>query len=65
MRVPACSPYSLNQEQALTYAPGCACFRSGEIRVLDSKGAVERTTTNNRLDAVTFMVIAERDSKSL
>jgi hypothetical protein len=59
----------LIQEQAIDYAQGRACFRSGEIRILDSNGAVERTTTNARLDAVTFMVIdmviAERDSRFL
>jgi hypothetical protein len=30
----------LNQEDAIGYATGRACFRSGEIRVLDSSGAV-------------------------
>jgi hypothetical protein len=34
------SLFSLNQEQAIDYAKGRACFRSGEIRVLDSSGAV-------------------------
>jgi hypothetical protein len=31
----------LTQEQAIDYATCRACFRSGEIRVLDSNGAVE------------------------
>jgi hypothetical protein len=35
-------PVFLNQEQAIDYATGRACFRSGEIRVLDSSGNVER-----------------------
>jgi len=35
-------PVFLNQEQAIDYATGRACFRSGEIRVLDSSGAVAR-----------------------
>ena len=30
------------QEQAIDYAQGRACFRSGEIRSLKSNGAVER-----------------------
>jgi hypothetical protein len=33
----------LNQEQAIDYAQGRACFRSGEIQILDSNGAIERT----------------------
>jgi hypothetical protein len=32
----------LNQEQAIDYATCRACFRLGEIRVVDSSGAVER-----------------------
>jgi hypothetical protein len=32
----------LNQEQAIDYAKGRACFRFGEIRILDSSGAIER-----------------------
>jgi hypothetical protein len=40
---PGVQPVFLNQEQAIGYATGRACFRSGEIRVLDSNGAVERT----------------------
>jgi hypothetical protein len=36
-------PVFLNQEDAISYAQGRACFRSGEIRILDSNGAVERT----------------------
>jgi hypothetical protein len=35
-------PVFLTQEQAIDYATGRACFRSGEIRVLDSNGAVDR-----------------------
>jgi hypothetical protein len=35
-------PVFLSQEQAIDYATGRACFRSGEIRVLDSSGNVER-----------------------
>jgi hypothetical protein len=36
-------PVFLNQEQAIDYAIGRACFRSGEIRVMDSTGNIERT----------------------
>ena len=32
----------LDQEQAIDYATGRACFRSGEIRILDSSGSVSR-----------------------
>jgi hypothetical protein len=35
-------PVFSDQEQAIDYATGRACFRSGEIRVLDSSGAVAR-----------------------
>jgi len=46
-------PVFLNQDQAIEYATGRACFRSGEIRVLDCEGTVERripfTETNRRL----------------
>ena len=35
-------PVFLNQEQAIDYALTRACFRSGEIRILDSGGAVVR-----------------------
>jgi hypothetical protein len=31
-------PIFLNQQGAIDYATGRACFRSGEIRVLDSTG---------------------------
>ena len=35
-------PVFLNQEDAISYAEGRACFRSGEIRILNSSGAIER-----------------------
>jgi hypothetical protein len=35
-------PVFLNQEDAIDYATGRACFRSGEIRILDSSGNLER-----------------------
>jgi hypothetical protein len=50
---PGVEPVFLNQEQAIDYAKGRACFRSGEIRVLDSSGNVERVIsfddTNRKL----------------
>ena len=39
---PGVQPVFLNQESAIDYAIGRARFRSGEIRILDSSGAVER-----------------------
>jgi hypothetical protein len=36
-------PVFLSQQQAIDYATCRACFRSGEIRILDSTGNVERT----------------------
>ena len=39
---PGVEPVFLNQEEAISYAKNRACFRSGEIRVLDSSGAVTR-----------------------
>jgi hypothetical protein len=44
---PGVEPVFLNQEQAIDYATCRACFRSGEIRILDSNGAVERTIPFN------------------
>jgi hypothetical protein len=39
---PGVEPVFLNQEQAIDYARGRACFRYGEIRIVNSGGAVER-----------------------
>jgi hypothetical protein len=38
---PGVEPVFLTQEQAIDYAQGRACFRSGEIRIVDSRGAIE------------------------
>jgi hypothetical protein len=38
---PGVQPVFLSQEQAIDYATCRACFRSGEIRVLDSTGSVD------------------------
>ena len=40
---PGVEPVFLDQAQAIDYAIGRACFRSGEIRVMDFAGNVERT----------------------
>jgi hypothetical protein len=39
---PGIEPVFLNQDQAISYATGRACFRSGEIRILGLSGTVER-----------------------
>ena len=47
---PGVEPVFLNQEQAISYAKGRACFRSGEIQILDSTGSVECTIAFNAAD---------------
>ena len=47
---PDVEPIFLNQEDALDYATGRACFRSGEIRILDSSGDLESTVQFNDVD---------------
>jgi hypothetical protein len=39
---PGVEPVFLKKDNAIDYAQGRACFRSGEIRILDSSGSVER-----------------------
>ena len=43
-------PVFPNKDQALDYAQNRACFRSGEIRVLNSSGKLERTITFSEAD---------------
>ena len=43
-------PVFLNQEDAISYAKGRACFRSGEIRILDRVGAIERVIPFSETD---------------
>ena len=43
LQAPGVEPVFLNQEDAIDYATGRACFRSGEIRILDSSGDLEST----------------------
>ncbi len=47
---PGVEPVFLNQEDAIDYATGRAWFRSGEIRVLNSNGAVERVIPFSEAD---------------
>jgi hypothetical protein len=47
---PGVQPVFLNQEQAISYAQGRACFRTGEIRVLDSSGSVAHTIAFSEAD---------------
>ncbi len=39
---PGVEPVFLTKDDAISYAQGRACFRSGEIRILGSSGNVER-----------------------
>ena len=43
-------PVFLNQKQAIHYAIGRVCFRSGEIRVFKPNGAVERIIPFSEMD---------------
>jgi hypothetical protein len=47
---PGVEPVFPNKDQAIDYAQNRACFRSGEIRVLDSSGNVERTIAFSEAD---------------
>jgi hypothetical protein len=38
------------KDQAIGYAETHACFRAGEIRILDSSGNIERTVAFNETD---------------
>ena len=44
---PGVEPVFLEKRQAINYAERRACFRSGEIRILDSTGNVERVILFN------------------
>jgi hypothetical protein len=43
-------PVFPQKRQAIDYAETRACFRSGEIRVLDASGKLERTIAFNESD---------------
>jgi hypothetical protein len=64
---PGVQPVFLTQEQAVDYANSRPCFRSGEIRVLDSNGAVTRLRQNHRRVQVSershfFWIYGEREN---
>jgi hypothetical protein len=44
---PGVEPVFPNKGQAIDYAQNRACFRSGEIQILDSTGKLERTIAFN------------------
>jgi hypothetical protein len=47
---PGIEPVFPDKYQAIGYAETRACFRSGEIRVLDANGKLERTIAFNETD---------------
>ena len=47
---PGVEPVFLEKDQAIRYAEHRASFRSGEIRILDSTGEIERTISFNEAD---------------
>jgi hypothetical protein len=47
---PGVEPVFPEKDQAIGYAETRACFRMGEIRVLDSTGKLERTIAFNEAD---------------
>jgi hypothetical protein len=47
---PGVEPVFPEKDQAINYAQNRASFRSGEIRILDSTGNVERTIPFNEAD---------------
>jgi Uncharacterized protein conserved in bacteria (DUF2188) len=44
---PGVEPVFPEKDHAIAYAEGRACFRSGEIRILDSGGKIERSIAFN------------------
>ncbi len=48
--VPGVEPVFLEKRQAINYAENRAWFRSGEIRILDSSGNVERIIAFNETE---------------
>jgi hypothetical protein len=47
---PDVEPVFPEKDRAIDYARNRACFRSGEIRVLDSSGELERTIAFSEAD---------------
>ena len=50
LNLPGVEPVFQKKDQAIDYAQNRACFRSGEIRVLDSTGKVECTIAFSEAD---------------
>jgi hypothetical protein len=53
-------PVFLNQQDAIDYATGRTCFRSGEIRILDSSGAIERVIPFTEADRKLIRIDSRR-----
>jgi len=47
---PGVQPAFLSKEQTIDYATCRACFRSGEIRIVDSSGTVKRVIPFDEAD---------------
>lgn len=47
---PGVEPVFQQKNQAISYAETRACFRTGEIRILDASGNAERTISFNEAD---------------
>ena len=47
---PGAEPVFPKKDQAIDYAESCACFYSGEVRVLDLTGKLERTNAFSEAD---------------
>ena len=47
---PGVEPVFPKKDQAIDYAQNRACFRSGEVRILDAIGKVERAIPFNEAD---------------
>jgi hypothetical protein len=50
LEAPGIEPVFPKKDQAIDYAQNRACFRSGEIRVLDSTGKLGHTITFSEAD---------------
>ena len=50
LEAPGVQPVFPEKRQAVDYAETRACFRCGEIRVLDATGNIERTIAFNELN---------------
>jgi hypothetical protein len=50
LKAPGVEPVFPEKQRAIDYAETRACFRSGEIRVLDASGNLERTIAFDKAD---------------